>query len=136
MVSPFESRHLKYWRNFLSRRIYWPSWRRSVPKSETNKAFSLPPSPRELLQGRTTYELPLLNRWVNEDTNAPLTALYRIYEHIMLDQHIEIRNELEAFWFKSDWKVCDIPDPKDPDPERYAVLSCIPCCCASHSTSE
>jgi len=78
------------------------------------------------MRGRTTYEIPLLTRWVDEHTNSPLTALYRIYEHIMLDQHIEIRNELEAFWFQSDWKVCDIPDPKDPDPERYAVLSCIP----------
>ena len=44
----------------------------------------------------------------------------------MLDQNIEMRNELEAFWFQRDWKVCDIPDPKDPDLERYAVLAVIP----------
>lgn len=30
----------------------------------------------------------------------PLRALYRIYEHLVLDQHIhvEMRNELEYFW--------------------------------------
>lgn len=70
--------------------------------------------------------MPLLNRRVKSEGDTPLAALYRIYEHIMLDQHIEIRNEIEAFWYHADWAVRDIPDPHDPDPERYAVLSCIP----------
>lgn len=86
----------------------------------------LPPSPRELLAGRLVYEIPLLNRRVRSEGDTPLAALYRIYEHIVLDQHIEIRNEIEAFWYHAGWAVRDIPDPRDPDPERYAVLSCIP----------
>jgi hypothetical protein len=44
----------------------------------------------------------------------------------MLDQNIPMRNELEAFWFQPSWKVEDIPDPKDTDPDRYAVLAVIP----------
>ncbi|OTB04341.1 hypothetical protein M426DRAFT_22962 [Hypoxylon sp. CI-4A] len=63
---------------------------------------------------------------VDPETDTPLAALYRIYEHIVLDQHIEIRNEIETFWYHATWAVCDIPDPKDPDPERYACLACIP----------
>ena len=79
-----------------------------------------------MLRHRTLYEVPLLNRFVDRDLDTPIPAMYRIYEHIMLDQSIELRNELEAFWFKSEWKVSDIPNPEDSDVERYAVLSCIP----------
>lgn len=67
----------------------------------------------------------MLNRAVDDETDAPLAALYRIYEHIVLDQHLNIRNEFEASWFHSDWKVYEIPDPRDPNPERYAILACI-----------
>lgn len=85
-----------------------------------------PPGPRDLLQGRLKYEVPLLQRRVDAETDNPTAALYRMYEHIMLDQHLEIRNEFEAFWFHSDLKVSELPDPEDPDPERYAVVACIP----------
>lgn len=52
--------------------------------------------------------------------------LYRLYEHILLDNNIGMRNEIEAFWWTK-IPVSDIPDPQDEaDPERYGVLSCIP----------
>lgn len=58
--------------------------------------------------------------------DKPLCALYRIYEHIVLDNNIGMRNELELFWWTR-WPTADIPDPGEEDePERYAVLSCIP----------
>lgn len=43
------------------------------------------------------------------------------------DQHIELRNEIEAFWWQPDWAVCDIPDPrpKDFETERLACLACL-----------
>ncbi|KAJ3514625.1 hypothetical protein NM208_g15045 [Fusarium decemcellulare] len=85
-----------------------------------------PPPPRELLTHRTHYELPLLNRRVDPNEDSPIYALYRIYEHLVLDQHLELRNEIEAFWYHADWAVVDIPDPCDPDPDRYACLACIP----------
>lgn len=37
-----------------------------------------------------------------------------------------MRNEIEYFWNRHHWAVSEIPDPQDPDPERYAVLACIP----------
>lgn len=57
--------------------------------------------------------------------DKPLRALYRLHEYILLDHWIGYRNELEAFWSHRDWLLCDIPDPRDPDPERYAVLAVI-----------
>lgn len=97
-------------------------------KAEPSSAGSstLPPPPREILHGREVYEIPILQRRVDRDSDSPLAALYRLYEHIMLDQNIQMRNELEAFWFQQGWNVTDIPDPKDTDPERYAVLAVIP----------
>ncbi|KFH45437.1 hypothetical protein ACRE_037400 [Hapsidospora chrysogenum ATCC 11550] len=86
----------------------------------------LPPPPRELLAGRVQYEVPLLNRKVDREKDTPTAALYRMYEHLVVDQHIELRNEIEAFWYHSSWLVRDIPDPKGPDPEQYACLACIP----------
>lgn len=98
--------------------------------SPARDADGRPPAPRELLAGREVYEIPLLTRSRDRATDPAkddsLAALYRIYEHLVLDQHIEIRNELEAFWYHADWAVCDIPDPRDPHPERYACLACIP----------
>ena len=85
-----------------------------------------PPNPHVLLENRTTYEMKFLNRRIDHERNEPLAALYRIYEHLILDQHLEIRNELEAFWYRHTWAVGDMPDPRDPDPERYACVSCIP----------
>jgi hypothetical protein len=92
---------------------------------DTNTSI-LPPPPRELLRGREIYEIPLLRRQIDREADTPLDAIYRLYEHIMLDQNIEMRNELEAFWFQPGWPVHEIPDPKDPDSERYAVLAVIP----------
>lgn len=37
-----------------------------------------------------------------------------------------MRNEIEYFWNRDKWKVCEIPDPNDPEPERYAIVSAIP----------
>lgn len=87
----------------------------------------LSPSPQELISKRVIYEVPLLRRRINRDEDVPLAALYRAYEHLVLDQHIQLRNEIEAFWWHSDWAVCEIPDPrsKDSEPERLACLACI-----------
>lgn len=75
---------------------------------------------------RVQVEISLLNRRVSSDDDTPLDALHRLYEHLVLDQHIQLRNEIEFFWYHTDWAVRDIPDPKDDDPERYACLACIP----------
>ena len=89
-----------------------------------------PASPREILAHRDVLKGQFVGRkyaapeGVFED--SPLYYLYRIYEWIMVGHTINMRNELELFWWKR-WPVSSIPDPGEHgDPERYAVLSCIP----------
>jgi hypothetical protein len=62
-----------------------------------------PPSPREIIADREAYRQRLRYRryrapkHVLED--SPLFGLYRLYEWIMADHVINIRNELEVFWY-------------------------------------
>lgn len=99
---------------------------RAADKYAHHGILHLPPSPRELIQNRREYEGPLLLRKRTRGfMDSRLTALYRMYEHFVLDQHIELRNEFESFWYHSDWYVETIPDPQDTDPERYVVLACL-----------
>ncbi|KAI1076415.1 hypothetical protein F5B20DRAFT_555978 [Whalleya microplaca] len=89
-----------------------------------------PPNPREILSRQAFYKERLSHRkYIAPEgifTDQPLYALYRIYEWIMVDHTINMRNELELFWWKR-WPVSSIPDPGEQgDSERYAVLSCIP----------
>lgn len=88
----------------------------------------LPPPPRELITNRVLYEIPLLQRRGDYDTDTPKACLYRTYEHLVPDQHTQLRNQIEAFWWHPDWPVKDIPDPRDEDDhaERLACLACIP----------
>lgn len=88
-----------------------------------------PPPPLELLAHRRHY-----NKWVTRrkylappgEDDCPLYSLYRLYETVVLDRTIAMRNELEYFWNQHEWPVSEIPDPKDDDePARYAVLACI-----------
>lgn len=81
-------------------------------------------SRRELYKDRLGYRKYRGPKLVFEDT--PLFALYRLYEWIMTGHVINMRNELERFWWAR-WPVSSIPDPGEQgDPERYAVLACIP----------
>ncbi|OIW32176.1 hypothetical protein CONLIGDRAFT_259294 [Coniochaeta ligniaria NRRL 30616] len=105
---------------------------RNVVTSDDESLFPSwpPPNPSELLSqralqrdrlSRRKYRAP---RKVFED--SPLFGLYRLYEWILVDHPINLRNELECFWWAR-WPVAAIPDPGEQgDPERYAVLACIP----------
>ena len=89
-----------------------------------------PPPPRELLAHRDHFMTVLKQRKYavpkGEREDTPLYSLFRLYENIVLDDNIGMRNEIEAFWWKR-WPVKDIPDPKDEiEHERYAVIACIP----------
>ncbi|CAG7968720.1 unnamed protein product [Penicillium salamii] len=61
--------------------------------------------------------------WRWRDT--PLRSIYRLYELHLADKYALIGWETEYFFFRPDWKLVDIPDPKDPDPIRYAILASI-----------
>lgn len=48
-----------------------------------------------------------------------------MYEYIVTSFVTELRTEIEYF-YDQPWTVSKIPDPKDTDPERYAILAVIP----------
>lgn len=108
----------------LFSRLKWP-WRKS---SSEHPVFP-PPTPEELLADPNFYRQRLFQRLyrtpkgILEDT--PLFSLYRFYEHLVLNDNIGLRNEIEYFWYAK-WPVASIPDPQDPCESRYAVLSAIP----------
>ncbi|KGO68082.1 hypothetical protein PITC_053400 [Penicillium italicum] len=101
-------------------------WRRD--STEKYPIFP-PPKPEELLSRPNVYRERLFKRVYRtpkdklEDT--PLFSLYRLYERLILNDNIGLRNEIEYFWYAK-WPVASIPDPQDPSESRYAVLSAIP----------
>lgn len=62
--------------------------------------------------------------------DTPLCSLYRLYElnvargavHL-----IQLIQEVTYFFYRdsSRWSIFNIPDPKDPDPIRYAILAAL-----------
>ncbi|SPQ25694.1 3230e342-3fdc-4a15-9c09-c0bf88d306b1 [Thermothielavioides terrestris] len=98
------------------------------PRPNPNDYPTFPPlSPRDLLQNRAAQFDRIAARKYGapqgEYEDKPLYGLYRFYEFVVLDSVTNYRNSLEAFWRRRDWAVRDIPDPQDPDPERYAFLA-------------
>lgn len=103
----------------------------TVPNPNAYPKFP-PPTPHELLSYPIFYNNLLDQREYltpqggPATTDTPLFALYRLYEHLVLNRTVGLRNELERFWFNR-WPVSSIPDPQDhSEPARYAVLACIP----------
>ncbi|KAK4040763.1 hypothetical protein C8A01DRAFT_35234 [Parachaetomium inaequale] len=97
-----------------------------VPQPDHYPTFP-PLPPRTLLQDPTAHFDKIAARKFGaprgEFEDRPLYALYRLYEFVVLDSVRDYRNCLEAFWRRRDWPVGAIPDPQDPDPERYAFLA-------------
>lgn len=88
-----------------------------------------PPTPEELLLKPDFYREKLgmrLYRTPKETTqDTALFTLYRLYEYIVLNENIGMRNELEFFFYER-WPVASIPDPQDHNSKsRYAVLASI-----------
>jgi hypothetical protein len=107
-------------RRWLARLIKHP--KRSTPSAKvkiSEDSVAEPPSIKWLLEHRN-HEEP------RTPGNSLLASLYRMFESIVLDNNISLRNEVESFFNYPDWAVSAIPDPKDPDPARYAILSVIP----------
>lgn len=50
--------------------------------------------------------------------DTPTAAIYRMYDCIVADATLELRNEIEYFFNQNRWPVADIPDSKDPGPAR------------------
>ncbi|EXJ82595.1 hypothetical protein A1O3_06408 [Capronia epimyces CBS 606.96] len=59
--------------------------------------------------------------------DTSLCALYRLYEDLCSNDLIMMGYECEYFFFHKEpsWRLSPIPDPKDSDPVRYAVLASL-----------
>ncbi|KAG8628264.1 hypothetical protein KVT40_004137 [Elsinoe batatas] len=83
----------------------------------------VPDPPTIIMTYREDYEEFVRTRgYPPKKGDTALKSLYRIYEHLILDRNIDLRNELERFWYQR-WPVASIPEPSDPDRERLAMLS-------------
>jgi hypothetical protein len=60
-----------------------------------------------------------------EAAETPLERLYIMYHYLVRGDYTVLRNEVQDFFDHWSWKVWDIPDPRDYDPERYAILAII-----------
>ncbi|KAG7089405.1 hypothetical protein E1B28_011093 [Marasmius oreades] len=105
----------------------------------------LPPSVSELLANssklRARYPSNTARQWRRSRIRPPLAfrllgtasyadtptaAFYRIYEFLVTNHNIHFRNELEYFCCSHpNWSISSLPDPKDPDPLRYAILAVL-----------
>jgi hypothetical protein len=56
---------------------------------------------------------------------TPLDRLYIMYHYLVRGDYTVLRNEVQDFFDHWAWKVRNIPDPFDHDPERYAILAII-----------
>lgn len=59
--------------------------------------------------------------------DSPQASFYRIYEAFCCSRMAAVSSETEYFWRMPGprWLACEIPDPKDDDPVRYAVLASL-----------
>lgn len=103
-------------------------WSKFSTPSDSYPVFP-PPTPEELLARPNDHRERLFRRVhrtpKGKSDDAPLFSLYRLYEHMVLNDNIGLRNEMEYFWYAK-WPIASIPDPQDPSNSRYAVLSAIP----------
>ncbi|KAG5918109.1 hypothetical protein E4U42_006993 [Claviceps africana] len=101
-----------------------------LPSASAYPVFP-PPPPGFIIRSRSQYLDSIVARRFGAPQgyfeDSPLFALYRLYEFIVLDRHLDYRNALEYFWRRHIWKLEDIPDPQDDDPERYAFLAGCTC---------
>ena len=56
---------------------------------------------------------------------TPVASLYRMYEYFVTGYNTGLRSEIEYFFNRHTWAVYNIPDPKDSDPVRYAILAVL-----------
>ncbi|GAD96274.1 hypothetical protein PVAR5_4924 [Paecilomyces variotii No. 5] len=106
--------------------IPYPSWFFKIPG---------PFSFRELIEDEKNRTGIIRSHWDNLHNlrwipiwrmrDTPLRSIYRLYELHLADHYTLIGYETEYFFSRPEWKLQNIPDPKDSDSLRYAVIACI-----------
>lgn len=125
-LSIIRLRHHSKWPYLALLRLFvpFPSWYFTVPDPvPLGEIFENP----SLLYARQENLLNLrcIPIWRARDT--PLRSLYRLYEDMASGYYVRLGPETEYFWYRaqSRWALHSIPDPRDPDPVRYAILACL-----------
>ncbi|KAI1174932.1 hypothetical protein F4777DRAFT_579522 [Nemania sp. FL0916] len=91
-------------------------------RSQEPQIPQIPPTVSWLLEHRTARSKQI----ALYPGRTPTGSLYRMYEYLVVGFTIGLRSEIEFFFNQPSWAVSAIPDPKDPDPQRYAILSILP----------
>lgn len=102
--------------------LYSQSAKRPRPAG-TLKAIPVPPGPSFLLEHRDIIDQYYPQR--NPTDDNPLAAIYRMYAAILGGKDLWLRTELEAFFKHDTWTVSQIPDPRDPDSDRYKLVALV-----------
>ncbi|KAG9192545.1 hypothetical protein G6011_11279 [Alternaria panax] len=89
------------------------SW---APKPSTLKSSS---------QAHFTNPLDAILLPKRKPNETPLDRIYVMYHYLIRGDYEVLRNEGQDFFDHQHWHVQSIPDPRDYDPERYAILATI-----------
>lgn len=102
--------------------LFWPTPWYHIPPYLSPTEIQSDPS---IVGYRQTdyYNLRGVDLFRMRDT--PLCSLYRLYELLCAREHVHLVEEVTYFFYRHShrWALCEIPDPKDPDPVRYAILA-------------
>jgi len=105
-----------------------------LPLHHLHYALPTSPLPLEILKRPETgleylyrdgHYHQLRSIWFFTIRDTPLRSLYRLCVSTCAQEHGEIMLESAYFWRHGNWPTRDIPDPKDPDPVRYAMLASL-----------
>ena len=107
--------------------LLWPfPWRQRVPRPLAVDELR---ERRDFVGWRKTYEVdytPLRKVSLFHARDTLLRSIYRLYEAICSNCPNEVMEEADyIFHQQPTWKLKDIPNPRDQDPVRQAVLASI-----------
>ncbi|KAF7854179.1 hypothetical protein EAF04_010476 [Stromatinia cepivora] len=104
--------------------IPFPSWNFPLPEPVAPSAIA---QNEKLYYSRNKYHTTLRNVPIWQARDTPLRCVYRMYEILMMGDYGPLGSETEYFWrhWRGKWTLSSIPDPKDSDPIRYAIVACI-----------
>lgn len=106
-------------------RLFWPfPW--NLPPATPLSYDQLQASP-DLIDTRQSgirhlFEIPLFRV-----RDSPLNSIYRLHDDLCVSRLILLSYECEYLFRQNSkrWLLCQLPDPRDDDPIRYAILASL-----------